>query len=131
MKLRSYQLAAVDAVYDHLRNRDDNPVAVLPTGAGKSLVLAKIASDAVHQWSGRVLILAHVKELLEQNADKVRRLCPDIKVGRLLDLADAGLVAPTESITVRSIAGQKYDRIIKQTIGELANAAHDDSEVPF
>ena len=87
MKLRSYQQAAVDAVYDHLRNRDDNPVAVLPTGAGKSLVLAKIASDAVTQWNGRVLILAHVKELLEQNADKVRRLCPNIKVG----LYSAGL----------------------------------------
>ena len=28
-------------------------------------------------WGGRVLILAHVKELLEQNADKVRRLCPE------------------------------------------------------
>ena len=53
MKLRSYQQAAVDAVYDHLRNRDDNPVAVLPTGAGKSVVLAKIASDAVTamEWS--------------------------------------------------------------------------------
>lgn len=70
MKLRSYQQAAVDAVYEHLRNRDDNPVAVLPTGADKSLMLAKIASDAVQQWNGRVLILVHVKELLEQNADK-------------------------------------------------------------
>ncbi len=46
MKLRGYQEAAVDAVYDHLRTRDDNPVGVMPTGAGKSLVLAKIASDA-------------------------------------------------------------------------------------
>ncbi len=87
MKLRSYQQSAVEAVYEHLRSRDDNPVAVLPTGAGKSLVLAKIASDAVKLWNGRVLILAHVKELLEQNADKVRRLCPDIKVG----LYSAGL----------------------------------------
>ena len=41
MKLRAYQQAAVDAVYDHLRNRDDNPVAVLPTGAGKILVLGE------------------------------------------------------------------------------------------
>ena len=56
---------------------------VLPTGRGKSLVLAKIASDAVTLWGGRVLLLAHVKELLEQNADKVRRLCPELKVGRL------------------------------------------------
>lgn len=42
-----------------------------------SLCLAKIASDAVTLWGGRVRILAHVKELLEQNADKVRRLCPE------------------------------------------------------
>lgn len=56
MKLRGYQEAAVEAVYDYLRNRDDNPVAVLPTGAGKSLVLAKIASDAVSRWGGRVLV---------------------------------------------------------------------------
>ena len=81
MKLRDYQQAAVDAVYEHLRQRDDNPVAVLPTGAGKSLVLAQIASDAVKLWGGRVLVLAHVKELLEQNADKIRRLCPDISIG--------------------------------------------------
>ena len=40
MKLRSYQQAAVDEVYEHLRSRDDNPVTVMPTGAGKSLVLA-------------------------------------------------------------------------------------------
>ena len=39
--------------------------------------LARIASDAVTLWGGRVLILAHVKDLLEQNADKVRRLCPE------------------------------------------------------
>ena len=44
MKLRGYQQAAVNAVYEHLRTHDDNPVAVLPTGAGKSLVLAQIAS---------------------------------------------------------------------------------------
>lgn len=48
---------------------------------GKSIVIGKIASDAVSLWNGRVLILAHVKELLEQNAGKVKALCPDIPVG--------------------------------------------------
>ncbi len=81
MDLRPYQQEAVNAVYEHLRTKDTNPCVVLPTGTGKSLVLAKIASDAVTLWGGRVLILAHVKELLEQNADKVRRLCPELKVG--------------------------------------------------
>jgi len=79
--LRPYQQAAVEAVYEHLRARDDNPCIVLPTGCGKSWCIAKIAADAVNLWHGRVLILAHVKELLEQNSDKVRKLCPDLKVG--------------------------------------------------
>ncbi|TWT80586.1 type I restriction enzyme EcoKI subunit R [Planctomycetes bacterium CA13] len=118
MKLRSYQQAAVDAVYDHLRNRDDNPVAVLPTGAGKSLVLAKIASDAVQQWNGRVLILAHVKELLEQNADKVRRLYPDIKVGlysaglKKRDTNTPVLVAGIQSVYKRACDLDPFDLII-------------------
>ncbi|MCC9656369.1 DEAD/DEAH box helicase [Rhodopirellula halodulae] len=118
MKLRSYQQAAVDAVYDHLRNRDDNPVAVLPTGAGKSLVLARIASDAVGQWNGRVLILAHVKELLEQNADKVRRLCPDIKVGlysaglKKRDTNTPVLVAGIQSIYKRACDLDPFDLIV-------------------
>ncbi|MDD5699467.1 MAG: DEAD/DEAH box helicase family protein [Victivallaceae bacterium] len=80
-KLRPYQQQAVEAVYGHLRTRDDNPCVVLPTGTGKSVVLAQIAADSVQRWSGRVLILAHVKELLEQNADKIRRLCPELDVG--------------------------------------------------
>lgn len=39
---------------------------VLPTGAGKSLVIAELARIA----RGRVLVLAHVKELVEQNHGK-------------------------------------------------------------
>ena len=76
MILRPCQQEAVDEVYEYLRTKDTNPCVVLSTGTGKSLVLAKIASDAVTLWGCRVLILAYVKELLEQNADKVRRLCP-------------------------------------------------------
>jgi hypothetical protein len=118
VKLRAYQQAAVDAVYEHLRNRSDNPVAVLPTGAGKSLVLAQIASDAVKQWNGRVLILAHVKELLEQNADKVRRLCPDINVGlysaglKKRDTNTPVLVAGIQSIYKRACDLDPFDLIV-------------------
>ena len=81
LELRPYQQAAVDAVYNHLRSKDNNPCIVLPTGTGKSVVIAKIVSDAVRQWNGRVLILAHVKELLEQNSGKVRAFCPDVPIG--------------------------------------------------
>ncbi len=44
-------------------------------------------SDTVERWNGRVLVLAHVKELLEQIADSIRMTYPSIKVG----LYSAGL----------------------------------------
>ena len=81
MTLRPYQVEAVEAVYRHLRERDDNPCVVIPTGGGKTPVIATICSDAVARWNGRVLILAHVKELLEQARDKLDQVCPDIHVG--------------------------------------------------
>jgi DNA repair protein RadD len=58
MILRLYQQEAVDAVYRHLREREDNPCVVCPTGAGKTLIMATICRDAVAKWGGRVLILA-------------------------------------------------------------------------
>lgn len=81
LKLRPYQQEAVDSVYRHLREHDDNPCVVMATGTGKSVVIGRIASDAVTLWGGRVLILAHVKELLEQNASKVVSLCQGVPVG--------------------------------------------------
>lgn len=81
MQLRPYQQAAITAVYEHLRTRDDNPCVVLPTGAGKAVILAAICRDAVLQWNGRVLVMAHVKELLEQSADKLRAICPELRCG--------------------------------------------------
>ncbi len=41
---------------------------VLPTGAGKSLVIAELAKIAKR----KILVLAHVKELVEQNSEKYK-----------------------------------------------------------
>ncbi|MFN9237028.1 MAG: DEAD/DEAH box helicase, partial [Planctomyces sp.] len=81
LTLRPYQQEAIASVYEHLRTRDDNPCVVLPTGSGKTPVMATICRDAVKNWRGRVLILAHVKELLEQSAEKLRLVCPEIPFG--------------------------------------------------
>jgi DNA repair protein RadD len=81
LTLRPYQEEAVASVYEHLRTRDDNPCVVIPTGGGKTPVMATICRDAVKNWQGRVLILAHVKELLEQSAEKLRQVCPEVKFG--------------------------------------------------
>lgn len=81
LSLRWYQRSAVDAVWEYLRNESGNPCVEIPTGGGKSAVIATIASEAVKQWGGRVIVLAHVKELLEQNAAALLRVCPDLDVG--------------------------------------------------
>ena len=47
LTLRPYQEEAKAAVYDHLRNRDDNPAVVIPTAGGKTPVMASICKDAV------------------------------------------------------------------------------------
>ncbi|MDY0971909.1 DEAD/DEAH box helicase [Siccibacter turicensis] len=64
--LRPYQREAVDATLRYFRQHQTPAVIVLPTGAGKSLVIAELARVA----RGRVLVLAHVKELVAQNHAK-------------------------------------------------------------
>ena len=81
LTLRPYQQNAVVAVYHHLREHDTNPVVVIPTGGGKTPVMATICRDAIQLWNGRALVLAHVKELLQQTVDKLRQVCPDLPVG--------------------------------------------------
>ena len=65
-QLREYQKEAVSATLKHFRKTNDSAVIVLPTGAGKSLVIAELARLA----RKKILVLAHVKELVEQNHAK-------------------------------------------------------------
>jgi DNA repair protein RadD len=78
MTLRPYQQEAVEAAYAYLRENDDNPCAVIPTAGGKTPVMATICRDAVSLWKGRVLIVAHVKELLQQAVDKLSAVAPEM-----------------------------------------------------
>ena len=64
--LRPYQADSVKSVIHYFRKHQTPAVLVLPTGAGKSLVIAELARLA----KGRVLVMAHVKELVEQNHEK-------------------------------------------------------------
>lgn len=80
MELRYYQREAVEATWRHVASSDLPGIAVLPTGAGKSLVLAQLAKDTV-SWGGKAIILAHVKELVEQNYQEIKRLAPELPVG--------------------------------------------------
>lgn len=82
MQLRDYQQEAVDSVFNYFTHADGNPVIAMPTGTGKSLVIAGIIQQVMRQYPGqRFLCLTHVKELIEQNAAKLQALWPTAPVG--------------------------------------------------
>lgn len=67
--LRSYQKAASDSVVNAFTcGRGDNGIVILPTGAGKSLVIADIASKI----DAPLLVFQPSKEILEQNFAKLQ-----------------------------------------------------------
>lgn len=116
--LRDYQKQAVLATYDYLRNKTGNPCIVCPTGAGKSHILAQICHDAIALWNGRVLVLTHVKELIEQNAAKTQSLIGKENVGiysaglNRRDMAQPVIAASIQSIYKRACDFEAFDLVI-------------------
>jgi DNA repair protein RadD len=102
--LRDYQQAAVDATIAYLcEHKEKHPVVSLPTGAGKSHVIAALVAWAMSHADTAVLIVTHTKELVEQDAVKIREALPAIPVG----IYCAGLrqkkVAPVTVASIQSI----------------------------
>lgn len=83
MMLREYQQRAIDMLYAWFEaGGRGNPCLVLPTGSGKSHIVAALCKDALQNWpETRVLMLTHVKELIEQNAEKMRLHWPGAPMG--------------------------------------------------
>lgn len=81
--LRDYQQRSIDQLHDWFAaHASGNPVLELPTGAGKSHVIAAFVKHAVTEWpETRVMMLTHVKELIEQNHGKMLEHWPDAPVG--------------------------------------------------
>jgi superfamily II DNA or RNA helicase len=83
MALRPYQQEAADGI-DAAFQENDSTLAVMPTGTGKTIVLASV----IHEWDrGRVLVMAHRDELIRQAADKIERVTGepcDIEMGEYM-----------------------------------------------
>jgi DNA repair protein RadD len=83
MQLREYQTRALEMLYAWFeKNATGHPVLNMPGGSGKSVVIASLAKDALQNWpETRILMLVHSKELILQNADKLRKIWPDAPMG--------------------------------------------------
>lgn len=79
---RPYQREALEALDDYLRTESGHPCVVIPTGGGKSILMAW----SIERWKAgyaalRVCILAHRKELVAQNSNELLDLNPWQDVG--------------------------------------------------
>ena len=70
MELRPYQRESVEAIEGEWGAGRSRTLLVLPTGCGKTIVMAEVARRECER-GGRTLLLAHRGELLQQAADKI------------------------------------------------------------
>lgn len=68
--LRHYQTDVIDRVTAALAAGAKRPVVVMPTGSGKTVVVAQMIADTVAR-GGRVVVLTHRREITEQTSRKV------------------------------------------------------------
>jgi DNA repair protein RadD len=82
--------------------------------------MATICKDAVTLWQGRVLVLAHVKELIEQTADKLHAICPEVRLGvfsaglKRRDRIEPVIVAGIQSIWKQACDFDPFDLIVDE-----------------
>ena len=82
LKLRPYQQAAIDAIYAYFEEYKGNPLLVLPTAAGKALVIAAFTEGVLRQWPDqRIVIVTHSRELIAQNHGEMIGLWPKAPAG--------------------------------------------------
>lgn len=82
MQLRPYQESSITELYKWFSNNSGNVVVSLPTGSGKSVVIAELCRRALQEYpQTRILMLTRSKELIEQNSQKIRTLWPNAPMG--------------------------------------------------
>jgi len=80
--LRHYQAAAIQGLYRYFEAQSGNPLIVIPTAGGKSLVMASFVEGVLKSYpEQRILIVTHVRELIAQNHAELKRLWPQAPAG--------------------------------------------------
>jgi DNA repair protein RadD len=93
MKLRPYQIEAVDSIFEYFQNHGGtdhvtglpiraNPIVAMQTGLGKSIVIAEFIRRSLQYYPDtRGLMAVHVHELISQNYNKIKEIWPQCPIG--------------------------------------------------
>jgi len=65
--LRPYQHDAIESIFQYFGTKSGNPIVAMPTGTGKSVVIAGFCMKVAQLYGNqRIVIATHVKELISQ-----------------------------------------------------------------
>lgn len=106
MELRTYQQTAINTLFEYMANYKGNPCIEAPCGAGKSVIIAGICRELFTQYGKdiRVVILAHQKELIEQDARALYNLWDGVDIGIYsASLKQKNLDCPITYASIQSI----------------------------
>jgi DNA repair protein RadD len=82
MHLRPYQIACDAAIDAYWRGGGGNPLVVMATGLGKSVIFAEKVRGIVERYPAmRICMLVHVRELVEQNYRTLKAIWPHGSIG--------------------------------------------------
>lgn len=118
--LRYYQeKAIVEGVWQYFTENSGNPLLVLPTASGKSLVIAALIKRILaDDPDARIIVLAHVAELIAQNYAELIGHWPDAPAGiysaglAKRDLKSRIIFAGIQSIHRKAYNLQRIDIVI-------------------
>ena len=107
--LRDYQIAAINSQWRYWRDGEGRkPVVIAPTGAGKSILIATTIRELRRKAaSRRVMMVAHRKELIQQNYAELIELAPELLLDVGIVCAGLGFRYPrdTEALAKPVVAG--------------------------
>jgi len=119
LTLRPYQSAAIQGIYNYFNDDTGNPLVVIPTAGGKSLVMATFVEGVLKAYPDqRILIVTHVRELIEQNFEELKGLWPEAPAGiysaglKQRDIDARILFAGIQSIHRRVYEVQQCDLVL-------------------
>jgi superfamily II DNA or RNA helicase len=123
IKLHYYQREAVDAIQAAYARGVKRPAIVHATGAGKSVALSKLASEHLRDVGGRVAVVAHRIELIENNAREISDVDPTLNVGVVKGNRNETR-ADVVSCSVQTLAGERRRQMLADVSLVIIDECH-------
>jgi superfamily II DNA or RNA helicase len=102
MQARPHQINAKKAVISDYDNGSRRLIVSMATGTGKTFFFSELYSDLLSRLPGKMLVLAHTEELVDQNIAALRAVYPGKKIDK--EMAAHKADPSTADIIVASVA---------------------------